>query len=146
MGVIKKRKIIGYRVSDEAHVANMTFNEKSGAQKNMEVGRKLLPLNIDATTYTTDATTIRALPQAGRNLAVYNNSAAVHSATFGESAAQSALAAGAVDASGHVGIACKPNDWTYVAAGESQFIITDSALLFVYLIDDDTFISQEASR
>jgi hypothetical protein len=146
MAGIKKRKVLGYRVTDVPSVENMTFSEKAGARKVAEVGRKLLPLNINATTYTTDASTARALPSAGRNLAIYNNSAAVHAVTFGEDLTIAALAAGAVDASGHVGIACTPNAWTYVAAGEQISVITDSATLLVYLIDDDTAISLEASR
>lgn len=146
MANIQKRKVLGYRVSDPANIDNMTFNEKAGARKSAEVGRKLIPLKATATTYTTDASTVRSLPSAGRNLAIYNNSSAVHAVTFGEDATITALAAGVVDASGHVGIPCAANAWTYVAAGEQVTVITDSALLLVYLIDDDTFISLEASR
>lgn len=145
MSIINKRAVKGYRVSDPANISNMTFSEKSGARKSTEVGRKLIPLKLNATTWTTDASTALQLPSMGRNFAIYNNSAAVHAVTLSPLQA-SALAAGAVDSSGNVGIACKAADYTYVAAGEAKWIITDSALLLVYMIDDDTEIKQEASR
>lgn len=143
---IKKRKMDGARISDQSYISNMAFNERAGANKSTEVGRKLIPLKSNATTFTTDASTARALVAAGKNIAVYNNSNAVKAVTFGEDNTITALAAGATDASGHVGVACAPNAWTYTAAGESTWVIASDATTLVYLIDDDSYISQESAR
>jgi len=143
------RNVQGKKVEDVPVIANNIYNNAAGAQKNAEVGRFLVPLNIDGSTYTTDATTARRLPSKGRNVAVYNNSGVVHSITAGDRdvAAMVALAIGVVDnATRRVGIACPPNAWTYVALYEQQDVISDNAALLVYLIEDDTFIKQEASR
>lgn len=143
---IKKRKVDGVRISDSDFISNMSFNEKAGARKITEVGRKLIPLKSNATTFTTDASTARALPAAGKNIAVYNNSNAIKAVTFGEDGTITALAAGATDASGHVGLACPANSWSYFAAGESVYVIATDATTLVYLIDDDSYISQESAR
>lgn len=125
---------------DSHTVTSQTFNEKSGAQKNAEVGRHLVPLKSNATTYTTDASTARTLPSKGKNLAVYNNAGAVGSITLGEDATVTSLAVGVTDSNGHVGIPCKANDWTYIACGEKQSVISSAATLLVFLIDDDTYL------
>lgn len=145
------RNIQGSEVRDTSTIANVTYNEKAGAQKNTDVGRKLLPLGDGASGYTTDATTARKLPSKGRNLAVYNNANAVASVTIGDNTtvALTSQAAGAVLALSNgqsVGIACKPNDWTYIACGELDWVIASAATALVYLIDDDTYIRQEAAR
>lgn len=146
MAIINKRNVPGNKVKDTAIIANLIYSESSGAQKNSEVGRYLVPLKSDATTYTTDATTARALPSPGRNLAVYNNNTAIGAVTLGTDSTVSALAAGVVDASGNVGIACKPGDWTYIACSEKSWVKSTAATLLVYLIEDDSFIRAEASR
>lgn len=143
------KRIFG-KVQDPSAIANHTYNQAAGAQKNMEVGRHLRPLNIDATTFTTDATTLRILPSKGKNLAVYNNAGAVGSVTLGSATyVPTSQAPGAIQASTegqNVGIACKPNDWTYIACGEQDRVISSAATLLVYLIDDDTYITQEATK
>jgi len=143
---INKRQIAGNNIVDPGLIDALLYSEASGARKSSEVGRHLLPLGDGASGFTTDATTARVLPSGGRNLAVYNNSAAVHAVTLGESSAQAALAAGATDGTGHVGIPCPPATWTYIACAGSNWVITDSATLLVFLIDDNTYIRQEASK
>lgn len=142
-----QRVFPGNKTQDPSSIANHTYNEKSGAQKNTEVGRKLLPLNVDATTFTTDATTARKLPSQGRNLAIYNNAGAVGAITLGTGTpALVAQAPGVVQAGTNgqsVGIPCPPNDWTYVACGELDTVIATAATLLVFLIDDDTSIKTE---
>jgi hypothetical protein len=123
---------------DAGSAVSQSYNEQAGAQKNTEVGRYLVPLKSDATTYTTDASTARALPSKGRNLAIYNNANAVGSATLGDDASMASLGAGAADSNGNVGIPCKPNDWTYIACNERQFVRTSASTLLVFLIEDDT--------
>lgn len=140
---------------DPSAISNFTYNEAAGAQKNTEVGRHLKPLNITATTFTTDATTVRNLPSKGKNLAVYNNAGAVGSITLGFAAntgtelTPTAQAPGAIQANTNgqnVGIACTPNDWTYIACGEQDQVIASAATLLVYLIDDNTSIIPESTR
>lgn len=138
-----KRNLNGYKVYDPASIDNMQFNAPAGAQKQINVGCKLLPLKADATTYTTDATTARALPQIGRSIAVYNNSGTMAAVTFGMDATVTALAAGVTDANAHVGLPCVPNDWSYFSGADYQWLIASSANLLVFLIADDTFLTVE---
>jgi len=145
-----KRVIKGQAVQDPSTIAAHTYNEAAGAQKNTEVGRHLMPIQTSSTTWTTDATTARKLPSKGRNLAVYNNAGAVGSITLGDATyPPTSQAPGAVQASTegrNVGIACPPNDWTYIACGDQDQVIASAATLLVYLIDDPTSVIQEASR
>jgi hypothetical protein len=139
---IKNRSIPGDQSRDPAIVELLIYNEKAGARKSTEVGRALIPLDDGLGGKTTDASTQRSLPSGGRNLAIYNNSAAVHSITVGDSTV-AAQAAGAVQTSGSnyfVGVPCPPNQWTYLAAAQWSYAITDSATLLVFLIDDPTYI------
>lgn len=128
---------------DPSSISNLTYNEAAGAQKNTEVGAHLKPLQIDGTTFSTDATTARRLPGAGKNLAIYNNAAAVGSVTLGDVSIMAALAVGATDASGNVGIPCKPNDWTFIACNEKQYVRTNAVTLLVFIIEDDTSIKNQ---
>lgn len=143
---MKKRNIIGNKVKDPSSIANEQYNEASGAQKQVDVGPKLIPLDAGTASPTTNAATLKALPSAGRSIAVYNNAAAVGSITFGV-AGQVSLAAGACDATTKaVGIACPPNSWTYLSAGEDTHVIASAATLFVYLVEDNTSITVQAAR
>lgn len=145
-----QRNFPGQAVQDPSAIANLTYNEQSGAQKNTEVGRKLIALPDGASGFTTNATTAKKLPKKGANLAVYNNAAAVGSITLGTNdPALVSQAPGAVQASTNgqsVGIACPPNDWTYIACGDLDWVIASAATLLVYLIDDVSSIKQEAAR
>lgn len=128
---------------DVPSIDNMSFNEKTGAQKNMEVGRLHLPLDKGDSTKTTDASTACALPYKGACLAVYNNSGTVGAITIGEDNTVAALAPGAVDAIGlgHVGVPCGPNAWTFIACFDKQWVRSTSSALLVFLIADDTTVS-----
>lgn len=138
------------KVQDPSAISNLTYNEAAGAQKNMEVGRHLLPLTDGAGAFTTDATTARLLPSKGRTLAVYNNAGAVGAITLGSATyVPTAQVAGAVQAATegqNVGIPCAANSWTYIACGQQDQVISTAATLLVFLVDDDTFIRQEAVR
>lgn len=139
----KKRNTKGNKVQDPSLIANLQYNEKSGAQKQVDVGPKLIPLDAGTATPTTSAATIKALPSMGKSLAIYNNAGTIASVTFG-AAGQVSLAAGAVDAvTKAVGIPCKPNDWTYLSAGEATHVIASAATLLVFIIDDDTSIADQ---
>lgn len=134
---------------DPSSIANQVYNEAAGAQKNMEVGRHLLPVpynNAGTLAYKTDLTTATPLPSRGKCLAVYNNASSIGSVTLKAGSAPSVLASGACSATGEVGIACKPNDWTYIACGEQDWAIASANTLLCYLIDDNTAIKPEAVR
>lgn len=143
----KQRVFPGNKTQDPSSISNFTYNEASGAQKNVEVGLKLLPLGDGAGDFTTNATTAKKLPLPGRNLAVYNNAGAVGSITLGTntpalvSQAPGAVQTGTLGQS--VGIPCLPNAWTLIAAGELDWVIASAATLLVFLIDDETSIKIE---
>jgi hypothetical protein len=135
----------GYETQDPSSIAAIEYNKYSGSQKVSEVGRRLTALQYIAggvVAYTTNATTARVVAP-GACLALYNNDTAVHSITLGESAAVALLAPGVTDSTGHVGIPCPPGEWTYLAVGTHPWIITDSALLLTYVIEDASTIGQE---
>jgi len=138
------RNVKGNKIQDQGAILNNQYSQSAGAEKNTEVGRHLVPLNDGAGGFTTNATTAKILPQLGRNLAIYNNGA-IASLTLGDSAAVVSLAPGVTDAAGNVGIALKPNDWTYVACNERRWVIASAATALVYLIEDDSFIAQEVA-
>lgn len=128
-------------VQDQGSIDSTIYNKQAGAQKNAEVGRHLLPLNSSATAFTTDATTARALPSKGKNIAVYNNAGAVGAVTLGTDNTVAALAPGVTAADGSVGIPCAPNDWTYIACFDKQWIRSTAATLLVFVIADDSIVT-----
>lgn len=139
-----QRVFKGSATVDPSAIANLTYNQYSGAQKNTEVGRHLIPLKVSGG-YTTDATTRVSLGDKGHNLAIYNKSTTtLYAVTVGDSTV-TALTSGAVSGS-FVGIPCQPGTWTYVACDGENYVITENNNLLVFLIDDDTYIRQEASR
>lgn len=140
---IKNRQLPGDQSRDPSALDLLIYNERSGARKSMEVGRALLPLQNGANSWTTNASAAAiALPSAGKNLAIYNNSSTTYSVTVGDSTV-TAQAVGAVqNSSGNifVGVACQPNSWTYLSTGQWNYVITNNVALLVYLIDDPTYI------
>lgn len=140
----KQRQIEGFDVRDPSIIDNLKYNEPAGADKNLSVGPKLLPLPASATTFTTDASTKKVLPKGGCNLAIYNKDTALHAVTIGDSTV-TAQAAGAVQSSTNfVGIPCPPGAWTYVSCGNNNNVVTDNNNLLVFIIDDSTYMTVEA--
>jgi hypothetical protein len=142
------RNTPGFATLDPSSIVNNQYNDAAGSQKVSEVGIHPLPFPFvsgSTIAYTTNLTTARPLPKNGMGLAVYNNDTSVHSITLGESATSpaAALAAGITDAAGHVGIPCIPARWTYIACGTQNWVIADSALLLVFLIDDNSQITNQ---
>lgn len=136
----------GFTTYDPSSIENLTFNAPAGAKKVTEVGRHLqaVPYNNAGTiAYTTNLTTARPLPTAGKNIAVYNNSNTLGSITLGEDGTITVLASGVTDAAGHVGIPCAPNSWTYIACGSQQWVIASAATLLVYMVHDFTSVKAE---
>lgn len=146
---MNKRNVKGNKVVDPSLISNNEYNEASGAQKQIDVGPKLIPIPTPLTPFGVTVANAAAvpLPSKGRSVAIYNNAGVVGVVTFGDSTV-TAQALGAVNAAQptSVGIPCKPNDWTYLSAGDATHIITSAATLFVYLIEDDTSLVQQATR
>lgn len=127
---------------DTFSVQSNIYNEQAGGQKNLSVGPKLEPIKIDATTYTTDASTARNVGF-GKQLAIYNNSGSLASATLGSTSAVASVVAGVVTPEYEVGIALKPNDWTYISTGDMNWVITSAATALVYVVEDYTQLVKE---
>jgi hypothetical protein len=147
MANILKRNIVGGKVQDPSAIVAMEYSNASGGKKITEVGRHLLPLPTPGvgSGYTTDLSSAAyALPSAGRNLAVYNNSGSVQAITFGTDNTVTALAVGVTDSSGRVGLPCMPNSWSYFAGGYSNWVISGSSNLIIFLINDDTSITVQS--
>lgn len=122
---------------DPQVASSNSYNDPAGAQKNLAVGAKLLPILTAPNTWTTDATTALSVPK-GSQLAVYNNSSTLYGLRCSSLNTVTAGAAGTVDANGNVSIACTPNAWTYISVAKDNWIITQNSALIVYLVDDHT--------
>ena len=137
----KFNRVIDNRfLQDPNQIESVEYNPASGGQKSLIVGPRLLPIQI-AGGYTTDVSGKVALPFLGANLAIYNNSATAASIVAGASTI-TALAIGATDASGNVGVALPPNAWSYLSMGNNQYVISSAATAIVYIIEDPTRIAQ----
>lgn len=138
-----ERKLKINSTNDPSSIQALTYNHQTGAQKNMEMGRHLIPIPTSATTFTTDASASAvALPSKGLTLAIYNNSGTARAVTLGDSAV-TALAIGVTNASGLVGVPCLPNDWTYLATFDKTHVITNSSDLKVMIVADSTVINSQ---
>jgi len=147
MAVIKPdnkiRQMDGRGITDPSNINNLTYNEASGGFKNLNIGPFLKPIFLAATnSYTTDATTARSVRK-GSIIAVYNNSSVLGAITCGDSPTMTALAAGATDSNGNVGIPCPPNAWTYIATNDKQFIKTTAITLLTFIVEDETYITSQ---
>jgi hypothetical protein len=119
------------------------YNPASGGQKSLIVGPRLIPISTGLNTWTTNVTAATAIPYLGANLAIYNNAATAGTVTVGQNATVTSQAIGVSDAHGNVGVACAPNAYTYLSMGNNQWIIGSAATLFVYIIEDPTYIAQQ---
>ncbi len=135
------RKMSGQHVEDPNSITANIYNEAVGAQKNMEMGHHLRPVNIDGTSYTTDLTTAVGVGS-GKTLAVYNNSNTLYSITLGTDPTVTSLSSGAVSGD-NAGIPCKTNDWTYIALYDKPFAIAENVALLCFVVEDPTYVSDQ---
>ena len=141
----KNNRVININnLQDPNGIVAVEYNPPSGGQKSLIVGPKLIPISLNGS-YTTTVTSATALPYLGANIAVYNNTSTVGVVTIGNASTITSQAIGASDASGNVGIACAPNSYTYLSMGNNQWIIASASTLFVYIMEDPTYIAQEST-
>lgn len=134
-----RRKVSNKVYSGET--ADLKFNQASGADKVIPAGHHLKPVFIGVGGYTTNATT-RLNVGKGVTLAIYNNSALVASATIGDATVVS-QAPGAVQAgTPFVGVALSSQSFTYLNTYDKDYIVTSAATVLVYIVEDDTNITQ----
>lgn len=138
----KFRQVEGRDVADPANVNNLTYNQASGAFKSIDGGYHLKPIPVPPSSFTTNAVAAKSCRK-GTTIAIYNNSGAMQTFNFGESSSVTTLAIGISDASGNVGIPCKPNDWTYLNSNEKEWFITSSANLIIFFVEDETYITSQ---
>lgn len=129
----------GSQAIDQGEIANQKYNQAAGADKVMIVGGHMKPLQIGASSYTTDYTTARKVGK-GVTMAFYNDTGATASITIGDSAI-TALTHGVTDANGNVGLPVPSKSWLYINTYHSEYVISSSATCFGYIIEDDTSIS-----
>jgi hypothetical protein len=122
---------------------NNAYSDQAGAMKISNVGHKLQPLPTSDGSGTTAANAAAVKVGMGCSLALYNNNAALATATFGDASVAS-QAAGAVQAgTKSVGIPLKPNEWTYLNSWNHEWLITSAATVLVFIIDDSTHASEQ---
>ena len=136
-----QRSVNNAFLNSGADIVSIEYNPASGGQKSLIVGPRLLPIQV-ASGWTTNAASGLVLPSLGMCLAIYNTSGTAGSITISP-ASTTSQAIGAVDANGNVGVACTPNAWTYLSAGNNQYVITSASTLIVYIIEDPTTITRE---
>lgn len=141
----KNQRVVDNKFLNSPHDADsIQHNPPSGGKKVLHVGPRLLPIPTGLNSWTTNCTAATALPMQGQTVWIYNSAGTAGSVTVGQSAAVTSQAIGAVDANGNVGVACPPNAWMQLSLGANQWIIASAATLFVYLVEDPTWIIQES--
>ncbi|HLD91703.1 MAG TPA: hypothetical protein VI911_11950 [Patescibacteria group bacterium] len=121
---------------DPSSVDSNSYNDAAGARKTIEVGHHLKPIKTGATTFTTDCSTKTKVGK-GISLAIFG--VADGSVTIGDSTV-AILATGVTDANGFVGIPVMAEHWIYLNTYTYDYIITSSADIKVFIIEDDTYI------
>lgn len=132
--MLRRRNLDNTAVGD---AESSGFNKQSGGMKVLNIGHHLLPLPNGVT----DASGTAQPIEMGMTVAIYNNSSTVGVVTMGADDTVTSLALGVVGTDKRsVGIACKPNDWTYIAVCERAYIKTSANTLICYLVSDDSRI------
>lgn len=141
------KRTSGNQALDSGAISNIGFNENAGVHKTSDFGKKLKPIRVithgpDATTYTTDASSIKKIEK-GMALALYNNAGAVASFRLSNKPTAASLAPGVTDSTadageGDVGVAVPPNSWHYTNSSDKEYIITSAATLLVYIVEDES--------
>lgn len=140
----KWRRAANSPTTDAGSVLNNSYNDLAGVQKFSDFGKHLLPIRLDpdgvnaAAKYTTDASTERIV-KAGTTLAIFNKGSATAAITISETTISAALALGAVNDAGDVGIPVAAGQWLHLNTYYKTRIRTTSSDLVVFVVADDTF-------
>lgn len=134
-----RRKVSNRVYSGETE--DLKFNQASGADKVIPAGHHLKPIFIGLNTFTTNATAKLNVGK-GITLAIFNNSAGVLSATIGDSTLVSQTVGAVQAGTDFVGIPLRPYTFTYLNTFDKDYVITSSANALVYIVEDDTNITQ----
>ncbi len=135
MGMKVKNRRTADNNYDPSSVDSNSYNDPAGGRKITDVGHHLKPIDVGSG-FTTDATTKRKI---GKGIAIAVFSVAGGAVTIGDNATVTALAAGVVDASGHVGIPVPPNSWVYLNTYTYDTVITEAGVM-TFIIEDDSYI------
>ena len=140
--ITRKHKRNATENHDPSSVVSIAYNEPAGAIKTAEVGLRLKPFLVDAETgeYTTDFSTIRRVGK-GVSLAIFNTSTNALAITVTDLEGQAALAPGATNTEGDVGIPCTPQAWTHIATFDKTLAIAESDDLLVFIVKDNTRVN-----
>jgi len=129
------KKRTGKNLVDGGSVASMVFNEMAGSNKVFFSGPQMLAQPGADSVAAYDFSAGTAIGN-GISLWIYNNSGSVAFINFGKTALPAAPSSLAT------GIPLKPNDWTYLNTGEYNFVRTSAATVGVYMIKDDTTLTE----
>lgn len=140
----KYNRQIDAKFATDPHSAEVVgFNQPAGGKKTLDVGPVRLPIPT-GTGYTITPTATTMLPAVGKNIAVYNSAATVGFVTLGKDLTLVAGTPGAVNAAGQAPIPCPPGQWTAISMGLQQAVIAYASTLYVYLVEDGTFLFPES--
>lgn len=115
-------------------ISAIGFNTRAGAAKSLKVGPEIRK-KTNAGLGAIDASTLqKILP--GTLLAIYNNTNTVQWLTMNRASdGAPTTPTGLANA-----FPLKPNDWTYLSMGENDQILTSSAQVGVYIIEDESLL------
>lgn len=129
------KKRTGKNLVDMSSASSMVFNETAGSNKVMNSGPQMLAKPGDDSVAAYDFSAGTAIGN-GVSLWIYNSSGSVAFINFGKTALPAAPTSLAT------GIPLKPNDWTFLNTGEYNYIRTSAATVGVYMIKDDTTLTE----
>jgi len=134
----KKNRTLKGTSADSGLISAYQSNPYSGGQKNLQVGPEFNKQDTNAFTSGRDVSGANEAVMPGSALYVYNNAATVAWITL------STEAIGTAPSSIATGIPLKPNDWTYLSAGENSYVRSSAATVGLYEVRDDSQTRDQA--
>jgi hypothetical protein len=124
--MLKIREKVALKLKSYAKALDIAYNDASGALKTVPSGHKLSNGGQSLGT---------SVPfDYGQVLAIFNNSNVV---AFVKTGPTTAVAAPTGPTNG---IPVPAYSWLYISLGDDCFVISNSASVFAYTIDDDTYV------
>lgn len=124
---VKRRNKIGDKSRGHTVSTDMSYNESAGAMKQLGpiIGKLLIPGVSLAIARGFDS---------GKVLAIYNNDSAVH---FYKTGPDDTITAPTNITNG---APLPPGQYTHIAMGDDKYIIADNALVYVFEVEDDSYL------